>query len=65
MPKMKSHSGAKKRFHRTGNGKWKFKQAAQRHLLTPSSSKRGRLNRKADYLNNTDGKTIEKYLPYN
>lgn len=64
MPKLKSHSGAKKRFKRTAKGKWKHKRAGLRHLLTPMSSKQGRFLRKADTLNDTDGKTIRRYLPY-
>ena len=46
MPKMRSHSGARKRFRRTASGLWKHKKAASRHLLTPSRSKRGRLARR-------------------
>lgn len=64
MPKLKNHSGAKKRFKRTAKGKWKYKRAGLRHLLTPMSAKRGRFLRKPDTLNDTDGKTIRRYLPY-
>ncbi len=64
MPKLKSHSGAKKRFRRTANGKWKHKKAGLRHLLTPMSAKRGRSLRKADTLTATEGETLRKYLPY-
>ena len=34
MPKMKSNSGAKKRFRMTGTGKVKFKRAYRNHILT-------------------------------
>ncbi|MFA5138066.1 MAG: 50S ribosomal protein L35 [Elusimicrobiota bacterium] len=64
MPKLKSHSGAKKRFKRTATGKWVHKQAGLRHILTPMSSKRGRHLRKQAILNNTDGKTMQRFLPY-
>ena len=64
MPKLKSHSGAKKRFRRTASGKWKHKKAGKRHLLTPMSAKRGRDLRKADHLNRTEGEILRKYLPY-
>ena len=37
MPKMKTHSGAKKRFSLTGKGKVKFKRAGMRHILTKKS----------------------------
>ena len=47
MPKMKSHSGAKKRFKKTANGKVKRKKANKSHLLTKKSSKRKRQLRKS------------------
>ncbi|MDD5630209.1 MAG: 50S ribosomal protein L35, partial [Elusimicrobia bacterium] len=37
MPKLKSHSGAKKRFLRTGTGKFKHQRSGRRHLLSPRS----------------------------
>jgi len=40
MPKMKSHSGAAKRFKKTGSGRFKSKQSHLRHILTKKSSKR-------------------------
>lgn len=64
MPKLKSHSGAKKRFRKTSTGRWVHKKAGLMHLLTPMSSKRGRNLRKPGILNNTEGETIRKYLPY-
>ena len=42
MPKMKSKSGAKKRFELTGTGKVKRKHAFKRHILTKKSTKRKR-----------------------
>ena len=39
MPKMKTHSGAKKRFRLTGKGKVMREQAGGRHLLEHKSSK--------------------------
>ncbi|HVE12041.1 MAG TPA: 50S ribosomal protein L35 [Elusimicrobiota bacterium] len=65
MPKIKSHSGAKKRFKRTASGKWKYKRAATRHLLTPSSAKHARSHRKSRTLTATEGEILRKYLPYN
>lgn len=64
MPKLKSHSGAKKRFKRTANGKFVHKKAGLRHLLTPDSGQHGRTMRKPHVLNKVDGETIRKYLPY-
>ena len=46
MPKLKNHSGAKKRFRVTGSGKIKYKKAGQRHLLTGMRSSRGRTMRR-------------------
>ena len=64
MPKIKSHSGAKKRFKRTSGGKWKHARAGRRHLLSPMSAKSSRAMRKPDTLTKTEGKILDKYLPY-
>jgi large subunit ribosomal protein L35 len=64
MPKLKSHSGAKKRFRITGSGKVKYKRAGARHLLAGMSSKRGRFLRKQAYLSGAEVKMIKKMLPY-
>jgi large subunit ribosomal protein L35 len=42
MPKMKTHSGAKKRFKLTGTGKIKRKHAYKSHILTKKDTKRKR-----------------------
>ncbi|PLX07341.1 MAG: 50S ribosomal protein L35 [Marinilabiliales bacterium] len=42
MPKMKTKSGAKKRFHLTGTGKIKRKHAYKSHILTKKAKKRKR-----------------------
>ena len=42
MPKIKTHSGAKKRFKITGSGKVMHEQVNKRHLLEVKSSKRTR-----------------------
>ena len=42
MPKMKTHSGAKKRFRVTGSGKLMRERTNKRHLLESKSSKRTR-----------------------
>ena len=38
MPKMKTHSGAKKRFKKTGSGKLTHEQVNRRHLLEVKNS---------------------------
>lgn len=47
MPKQKSHSGAKKRFRKTGTGKIVRQQSGVRHLLThkPRTKKLGKRGR--------------------
>ena len=40
MPKMKTHSGAKKRFRLTGTGKVMREQCGGRHYLEHKSSKK-------------------------
>ncbi|AXE21059.1 50S ribosomal protein L35 [Runella rosea] len=42
MPKVKTHSSAKKRFKLTGTGKIKRKHAFHSHILTKKSTKRKR-----------------------
>jgi large subunit ribosomal protein L35 len=42
MPKMKTNSGAKKRYDLTGTGKIKRKHAYKSHILTKKSTKRKR-----------------------
>ncbi|MDP1926442.1 MAG: 50S ribosomal protein L35, partial [Thiobacillus sp.] len=42
MPKMKSKSGAAKRFRALGSGKFKRSHAFMRHILTKKSTKRKR-----------------------
>ena len=48
MPKVKTHSGAKKRFSVTGSGRIKREKAFQAHILTSKSKKRKRNLRQSD-----------------
>ena len=54
MPKMKTHSGAKKRFGLTGTKKVKCKRAKMRHILTKKSSKWKRQQRQNGILSKAD-----------
>ena len=45
MPKMKSHSGTKKRVWKTGAGKYAFKRRGRSHLLQQKSKRQKRLPR--------------------
>lgn len=62
--KMKSHSGAKKRFRFTKTGKVKYKKAGLRHLLTGMSSNRGRKLRKIGVLDDVNAEVVKQKLPY-
>ena len=42
MPKMKTHSGAKKRFKKTATGKLRGRHAMKTHILEKKSAKRKR-----------------------
>ena len=64
MPKMKSHSGASKRFKVTGKGKIKRKKAFKSHILTKKTSKRKRNLRKSTLVDKTNEKAIKKLIPY-
>jgi large subunit ribosomal protein L35 len=64
MPKMKTHSGAKKRFKITGTGKVKYKKPGQRHLMTGDSGNQNRKSRKPVIVANADTRTMKKVLPY-
>jgi len=64
MPKMKTHTGAKKRFRTTGTGKLKFKKPGKRHLLTGTAPKKGRSLRKSAIVNDTDMTRMIKFMPY-
>ncbi len=62
MPKMKTHSGAKKRFRLTGKGKVMREQAGGRHLLEHKSSKKTRSIANDVELAKPDAKKIKKLL---
>ncbi|MSP16572.1 MAG: 50S ribosomal protein L35 [Myxococcales bacterium] len=64
MPKMKSHSGAKKRFKPTGTGKFKRSQAGKRHILTKKAPKRKRGLRTSTLVHDTQHHQVAAMLPY-
>ncbi|HLR76581.1 MAG TPA: 50S ribosomal protein L35 [Balneolaceae bacterium] len=64
MPKMKSNSSAKKRFKKTGKGKYKRKKAGKKHILTKKTPKRKRDLRKATLVDKADEKAVKQMLPY-
>lgn len=62
MPKMKSDSGAKKRFRRTASGKFKRGKAYRSHILSSKSSKRKRHLRKSTLVSKEEQKKIEQMI---
>jgi large subunit ribosomal protein L35 len=62
MPKMKSHSGAKKRFKKTGTGKLKARHAFSSHILEKKSPKRKRSFGLDRSIAKADQKTVRKLL---
>ncbi|WP_150287829.1 50S ribosomal protein L35 [Rhabdaerophilum calidifontis] len=61
MPKLKTKSGAKKRFKITGTGKVKFAQSGKRHGMIKRTNKQIRDHRGMKVLFKTDGDNIKKY----
>ena len=66
MPKLKTHSGAKKRFNLTKSGKVKRAHANKRHLLNGhgKDTKRKRGLRKGTYADKTNMGAIKLMIPY-
>ena len=62
MPKMKTHSGAKKRFKKTGTGKLKARHAFSSHILEKKSPKRKREFGLDVAISKADRKTVTKLL---
>ncbi|MBL7950987.1 MAG: 50S ribosomal protein L35 [Flavobacteriales bacterium] len=58
MPKMKTKSGAKKRFKLTGSGEIKRKSAFKNHILTKKETKRKRALTKKSLVHPSDKKAI-------
>ena len=62
MPKMKSHSGAKKRFRLTANGLVKRSKQNKNHILNKKDRKRKRNLRQGGYVDETQAATIAKMI---
>lgn len=63
MPKMKTKSGAKKRFSRTATGKFKRASAYRSHILTSKSTKRKRHLRGSHQVAKSDQKAVARMIP--
>lgn len=64
MPKMKSKSGAKKRFRTTGTGKFRRNKKGRRHILTKKTTKRKRKLRKPTLVAECQEHQVRRMLPY-
>lgn len=64
MPKLKSKSGAKKRFGRTATGKIKMNHGYKRHLLSNKDKQMKRKARGTTTLTDADARLVLTYLPY-
>jgi len=62
MPKVKTKSGAKKRFKLTGTGKIKRKHAFKSHILTKKETKRKRNLTHATLVSDADTKNVRAML---
>ena len=64
MPKLKTKSGAKKRFRFTASGKVKAGVAGKRHRLISHNAKYIRQNRGTEVMSDADIVKIKPYMPY-
>ncbi|MBO5334087.1 MAG: 50S ribosomal protein L35 [Clostridia bacterium] len=64
MPKIKTHSGAKKRFKLSKNGKPIRAHANKSHILTKKSTKRKRGLRQTVVADKTNTAQIKRLIPY-
>jgi large subunit ribosomal protein L35 len=62
MPKLKTKSGAKKRFKVTGTGKIKFKHAFKNHILTKKETKQKRRLSSMGLVNKSDMNNVKAML---
>jgi large subunit ribosomal protein L35 len=63
MPKMKTHSGAAKRFKKTGSGKIVRNKANKQHILTKKSTKQKRHLRGTEVVARADVARIKRLIP--
>ena len=64
MPKLKTHSGAAKRFKKTGTGKFKRGQSKMRHILTSKKTKTKRHLRSITLVSEADSAKVARMIPY-
>jgi large subunit ribosomal protein L35 len=64
MPKLKTHTGAAKRFSKTGTGKIKRHQTKMRHILTSKLPKTKRKLGKSLIVSDADHDKVARMIPY-
>jgi large subunit ribosomal protein L35 len=64
MPKLKTHSGASKRFKKTASGKVKRGHSFLRHILTSKNKKRKRQLGSTTLVDPADAPKIKRMIPY-
>ena len=64
MPKLKTKSGAKKRFRKTSTGKIVIKKSSMRHGMTKRSKKMKLKARKSSIMSKADMKIVDNFIPY-
>ncbi|PVU98642.1 hypothetical protein BB560_005629 [Smittium megazygosporum] len=64
MSKLKTHTGAAKRWKRVGSGLFKRKQCGKRHLNSSMTPSRRRALNKTVLSNPTQTKILKKIMPY-
>lgn len=64
MPKMKTNSGAAKRFKKTGNGGFKHRSANRAHINTKMTTKRKRHLRGMSQVAKADQPSLVQQMPY-
>jgi len=64
MPKLKTHTGASKRFRKTGTGKVVRSHAFGRHILTSKPHKRKKKLHKCVVADDANQPALKRMLPY-
>lgn len=64
MPKLKTHTGAAKRFSKTGSGKIKRRQTKTRHILTSKLPKTKAKLGKTLMVSDADYEKVARMIPY-
>ena len=64
MPKLKTHKGAKSRFHITGSGKLMRTKCGKSHLRRKKAARTKRLYDEMISVSSADKKRVRRLLPY-